>query len=104
MVAEFALEGQSYDAAASLAVSAAINAADALCISRLGFIPSGQDHEDAVRVLQKNGFGQVSTTLGRVLSIKHRDQYSANRVSAAEAEKAVQRADRLLTVIQDSLL
>jgi hypothetical protein len=53
MMAEFAFDGGCYDAAVSLAVSAGINASDALCLDRLGLLPSNQEHAEAARVLSK---------------------------------------------------
>lgn len=102
LVASFAFEGGTYDAAASLAVSAAINASDALCAMR-GRVPSGRDHQDAVQSLRRNGFQQASNILARVLAIKQKSQYSARRVSRSEADDAVKRAERLLELAKDLL-
>lgn len=102
MVASFAFDGQTYDAAASLAVSAAISASDALCALK-GVLPPYENHEDAVRSLRRQGFDQASTTLGRVLAIKHKAQYSPMRVSRSEADSAIKRAERLLELAKTSL-
>ena len=69
LMAEFALEGECFDAATSLAVSAGINSGDALCVSRLGASSSGQDHNEAVNLLRKHGFDQASSFLGRLLRV-----------------------------------
>jgi hypothetical protein len=103
LMAEFALEGECFDAAASLAVSAAINGGDALCLARLGVLPNGQNHDEATRILRGAGFDQASVLLGRTLAIKYKAQYSASRCSRRDAESAVKRAQRMIMTVRASV-
>lgn len=99
LVAEFAFDGESYDAAVSLAVSAAINAGDALCVAHLGFFPSGQDHAQAPRVLRDAGFARASRQLGRALAVKWKAQYSSTRCTRNDAALALENAKRLINAV-----
>jgi len=103
MVAEFALDGGCFDAATSLAVSAGINAGDGLCLAKLDVLPSGQDHGEAPRVLQRAGYGQVGSLLSRLLSVKFKGQYSLKRCTRSEADTAIKRADRILRAVRSSV-
>lgn len=104
LMAEFALDGECFDAATSLAVSSGVNSGDALCLARLGVLPAGQDHDDAARLLRKNGFGQASTLLGRLLGVKSKAQYSVARCVKGDAENAVKRAERMLAAVRTSIM
>lgn len=103
LMAEVALDGQCYDAAVSLAVSSGVNSSDALCVARLGRVPSGQDHNDTVRLMRKSGFDQASIFLGRLLAVKSKAQYSIARCTRTDAEAAVKRAERMLETVRTSV-
>ena len=49
------LESERYIAATSLAIHAAINAADAVCGARLGQRAAGEDHHQVLALLQQAG-------------------------------------------------
>jgi len=103
VMAEFALDGDCFDAAVSLAVSAGINAGDAACLQFLGVLPSGQDHGEAPRALQRAGHHQASSLLSRLLSVKSKAQYSVKRCTPVDADVAVKRADRMLRTVRASI-
>ncbi len=91
------LAGDGYlDASVSLAVSAAINAADVLCLARTGNYPSGQNHDRAPILLKKAGLSIEASQLTRVLGVKTKAQYSPARCTVADATEAVKSAQRLL--------
>jgi len=97
LMAEFALEGECFDAATSLAVSCAINSGDALCLAQIGAPSSSQDHNAAAKLLRKHGYDQASSLLGRLMGVKNKAQYSTMRCTRTDAETAVKRAERMLT-------
>jgi hypothetical protein len=99
-MAELAADGPYLDAATSLAVSAAINASDALLALTIGVMPTGESHMDAVTILRKAGLRRASSHLARALALKHKAQYSARRCTANEAEDATKQATRLLAEAQ----
>lgn len=104
-MAEVALTGGCYDCAASLAVSAGVNAIDALCLHVFGRYSKAQGHEDAVVLVSKAGVtGRTAATpFRRLLSIKNKSQYLNARCSAQEATEAVKRASRILDLIRRAL-
>jgi hypothetical protein len=94
-IAELAGEAH-FDAAVSLAVSAAVNASDVLCLVATGGYPTGDNHGDASGVLRKAGFPRSSTHLARVLAFKNKAQYLAIRCTERDADDAMRHARRLL--------
>lgn len=85
-----------YDATVSLAVSAAINASDAIILDRTDQMPSGNDHEQAVTMLRKATDRDTSTQLQFVLGLKNKAQYAVQGCTATEADAAIKRAVRLV--------
>lgn len=84
--------------AAGNAVLAAIAASDAICCVRLGKRPRGQDHREAVNMLQtvrpdgQRHAGDLST----VLAVKDASHYGETFVSAAKFRTTVRAALRLV--------
>jgi hypothetical protein len=97
LMATIAQDGQLWDPAVSLAVSAAVNASDALCVLVLGDYPRGRDHGEAVRILRRAGFDQASSSLAKILALKDKAQYSAARCTESDGDNALKRAERLIT-------
>ena len=87
-------------AATSLAVHAAINAADAVCGARLGMRAAGEDHEQVLTLLRQAGDdgAKVETDLRRLLPLKTKAEYDSDDVAPAVATKAVERAQRCVQV------
>lgn len=89
-------EYELYDASVSLAVSAAINASDALIYDATQSLPSGSDHSAAVGLLRRSVDRQSSIHLSRALSFKNPAQYSINRCSLSDSQSALKCAIRLV--------
>lgn len=96
LMAEIAIDLNAYDAAVSLAVSAAINASDAMILAAGGVVPSGQEHATAARTLGRLAGSDAANQLNRALSLKSRAQYEIRRCTATDAAKAQQAAERLV--------
>ena len=87
-------------AATSLAIHAAINAADAVCGARLGKRAAGQDH-DEVRVLLKEAGrdgADLEKDLRRLLPMKTKAEYDPDDIPPSAASKAVDRAQRCIAI------
>ena len=87
------------NAAVSDAVISAINSKDAICLALTGRTGKSDNHAQAVDELKRAGQAgaKSATALGRLLNLKTRSQYAARSVSAADASKAVDWADRMFT-------
>lgn len=87
-------------AATSLAIHAAINAADAVTGARLGRRAAGQDHDQVLVLLREAGKdgAEVEMNLARLLPLKTRTEYEPDDISKAEAARAVERAARCVSV------
>lgn len=87
-------------AATSLAIHAAINAADAVTGSRTGRRAAGQDHEEVRSLLRESGKdgAELEKDLGRLLPLKTKAEYEPDDVAASEAKRAVERAGRCVAV------
>ena len=87
-------------AATSLAIHAAINAADAVCGARLGVRSAGEDHDQVLTLLRQAGVdgGKIATDLGRLLPLKTKAEYDSDDVAPAVATKAVERAQRCVLI------
>ena len=87
-------------AATSLAIHAGINAADALTGVRLGKRAAGQDHDEVLNLLRDAGQdgAAVAKELIRLLPMKTKAEYEPDAVSKSAATKAVERAQRCVTI------
>jgi HEPN domain-containing protein len=87
-------------AATSLAVHAAINAADVVTGVRLGKRAAGQDHEDVLSLLGEAGpdGAELAKEFARLLPLKTKTEYEPDEVPKATATKAVERARRCVAV------
>jgi len=94
------LESKRYIAATSLAIHAAINAADAVCGARLGKRAAGEDHDQVLTLLKQAGPDGVSVgkELGRLLPLKTKAEYEPDDIAASVAKKAVERSHRCIVV------
>ena len=83
-------------AATSLAIHAAINAADVVTGQRIGRRAAGRDHDQALALLKeagKDGAG-VEKNLARLLPLKTRAEYEPDAIAMSEARRAVERPSR----------
>jgi hypothetical protein len=87
-------------AATSLAIHAAINAADAVTGHRIGRRAAGQDHAEVRQLLREAGKdgAELDKDLARLLPLKTKAEYEADEVPPSEARRAVERAKRCLLV------
>jgi hypothetical protein len=86
-------------AATSLAIHAAINAADAVCGARLGMRAAGEDHDQVLSLRQAGPDGtKIAADLRRLLPLKSKTEYEPDDVGPSVAAKAVERAERCAVV------
>jgi hypothetical protein len=87
-------------AATSLAIHAAINAADAVCGVRMGKRAAGQEHAQVLDLLKEAGKDgvDVEKDLRRLLPLKTKAEYDPDSIAASTASKAVERARRCVAV------
>lgn len=98
--AESELDAGRFVAATSLAIHAAINAADAVCGARLGQRASGESHDQVLVLLRQAGKdgAEIESDLRRLLPLKTKAQYEPDDVAPSAATKAVERAQRCILV------
>ena len=94
------LEAMRSVAATSLAIHAAINAADAVTGVRIGRRAAGQDHDQVLSLLRESGQvgTEVERNLGRLLPLKTKAEYEPDDIPQSEAKRAVERAGRCVAV------
>lgn len=87
-------------AAASLAIHAGINSADAVCGARLGKRAAGEDHDQVLALLRQAGpdGAEVERELRRLLPLKTKAEYEPDDSARSVAAKAVERAQRCAAV------
>ncbi len=93
-------EAERHIAATSLAIHAAINAADAVCGARLGQRAAGEGHDQVVSLLATGGAdgNAVAKDLRRLLPLKTQAEYEPEGIAHGVASKAVERAQRCVIV------
>lgn len=96
--ARAALTARWHNASASNAVTAGINAKDALCYALAGRSAAADDHRSAVAELRALGppAKEAVNAMDRLLGMKDRAQYDRHSVTAVEAQAAVRRAETLV--------
>ncbi|MBI2708831.1 MAG: DNA-binding protein [Actinobacteria bacterium] len=79
------LAAERFIAATSLAIHAAINAADAVTGSRTGCRAAGQDHEEVRSLLWDSGKdgAELDKDLGRLLPLKTKAEYEPDDLAAS---------------------
>lgn len=94
------LESKRYIAATSLAIHAAINAADAVSGARIGQRAAGEDHDQVLALLKQAGpdGANVAKDLRRLLPLKTKAEYEPDAVAPGIAAKAVERAQRCVAI------
>src|SRR5207253_9609503 len=94
-----------HNAAGSNAVTAGINAKDALCFAMVGRTTAGDDHRSAVSELRAVGpeARRSAAALDRLLGLKDRAQYDRRSVTATEAQAAVRRATTMVDAARRAL-
>ena len=94
------LEAERSIAATSLAIHAAINAADAVCGARLGKRATGPDHDQALVLLDQAGTdgAALAKELRRLLPLKTKAEYDPDDIPLSAASRAVDRAHRCVAI------
>ena len=97
---ESELQAERGIAATSLAIHAAINAADAVCGLRLGKRAAGQDHDRVGELLKEAGRdgAELDKNLRRLLPMKTKAEYDPDGIRLSAASKAVGRAQKCVAV------
>lgn len=93
-------KSQRYIASTSLAIHAAINAADAVCGARIGRRAAGQGHHEVLSLLQEAGAdgAAIAKDLQRLLPLKTRVEYEPDAIAQGTASKALERAERSVAI------
>lgn len=96
--AEVNLDLELFNAATSNAVTSGINSKDAVCLRLTGRTNKSDNHTDAVKELKAAGpaGSKMATTFARLLKLKTKSQYQTAAIVRADAERAVEWAQRLL--------
>lgn len=94
------LDAERHIAATSLAIHAAINAADAVCGARVGRRAAGESHDQVVSLLTTAGTdgNAVAKDLRRLLPLKTQAEYEPEDIARGVAAKAVERALRCVSI------
>jgi len=87
-------------AATSLAIHAAINAADAVCGARLGKRATGQDHDRVLVLLGQAGAdgAALAKEPRRLLPLKTKAECDPDDIPLSAASRAVDRAHRCVAI------
>jgi hypothetical protein len=85
-------------ASAANAVLAGIAAADAACCKTLGERSRGQDHRNAVALVEQVAPGgkDAANALSRLLGLKNDAEYGLTKLSAANRDAALRQARKLV--------
>ncbi|MGH9205697.1 MAG: HEPN domain-containing protein [Acidimicrobiales bacterium] len=95
--AQDALTAKRWDVAAGSAVTAGINACDALAAALLGERPQGEHHDATTLLSQAGARGKAAASqLAQLLRYKTPAQYDPTPTPQAKARKAVDLAERLV--------
>jgi hypothetical protein len=91
---------------AANAVLAGIAAADAACCRALGERSRGQDHRDAIAVVEqvRPGGRQAASALTRLLAIKNDAEYGLTALSASKHDMALRQARKLVAFAEAILV
>jgi hypothetical protein len=91
--------------AAALAVLAGIAASDAACCKSLGRRSRGQDHRDAIKLVEQVAPGgeRAARSLNRLLSLKDEAHYGLFDVGGKDLKSAIRQASELVRFAEETL-
>ncbi|MEX2251410.1 MAG: hypothetical protein WD895_04975 [Acidimicrobiia bacterium] len=94
-------DGPTRSAAVSNAVLAGIAAADSICCQRLGRHAAGDDHQQALALIEEAGEvgREARHHLETLLSIKHKAQYEEVDPTVTEAKRAIRAMRSILELV-----
>jgi hypothetical protein len=100
VVAAECLQASRHIAATGNAIHATMNAADAVCVSRIGQRSAGQDHAQAIDLLKLAGpdGAELARHLARLLPLKTKAEYDPDDVPRGVASRAVGTAQKAVAV------
>ena len=92
-------------AAGSLAVLAGIAASDAACCKALGHRSRGQNHDEAIGLLERitPGGKEAAKTLRALLRLKNQAQYGVFALGGTDLKLLMRQAERLVAFAEDVL-
>lgn len=100
------LEGNNYNAAATLAVQCAISSADALCVFERGVRSISDDHLDVCELIASLTLPEAKErvkTLRRIISKKNMVQYERRNIFQSEAYEIVKQTSRFYNWVKSIL-
>lgn len=100
LVKEFSDEDEIADAYVTLCVHAGIAAADVICCARLGKYARGDNHAEAVSLLEKARVKDAANRLGTLLGLKAKAGYTHTPSSKTDVTKAGRAAECLVEMAQ----
>ena len=86
----FAIKGNNYNAAATLAIQCGISAADAICVFEKGVRSVSADHFDVCELVESLAIPDAldkAKTLRKIIAKKNMVQYERRNIFQAEAEE-----------------
>lgn len=92
-----AIEGNNYNAAATLAIQCGISAADAICVFEKGIRSISADHLDVCELIESLAIPDAvdkARTLRKIIAKKNMVQYERRNVFQVEAEEMAKLTDR----------
>jgi hypothetical protein len=97
-------DGPTRSAAVSNAVLAGIAAADSICCLRLGRHASGDNHQQAIALVEEAGDvgREARRHLETLLSIKHKAQYEDGDPTVPEARRAIRAMRSILELASEA--
>lgn len=103
--AELEMVAELLDPAVSNAVTAGINAKDAIGLASVGVTSKSDDHRAAVKELEASGLvgKRVAPTLRRLIGLKSKSQYGADGMTVNQARSAVAWATALVAAAEESV-
>lgn len=102
-----AIEGNNYNAAATLAIQCGISAADAICVFEKGIRSISADHLDVCELIESLAIPAAvdkARTLRKIIAKKNMVQYERRNVFQVEAEEMAKLTDRFYQWVNSILI
>lgn len=94
---------ENWNACAINAIHSSISACDALCVYALGKRHSGENHNEAIKLLKTVRSNEIyninANRLNRILNMKNMAEYEERLVYQKEAEKILKDCERFLEFV-----
>lgn len=102
-----AMEGNNYNAAATLAIQCGISAADAICVFEKGIRSISADHLDVCELIESLAIPAAvdkARTLRKIIAKKNMVQYERRNIFQVEAEEIVKLTTRFYQWVNSILI